>query len=712
MIEAQIDDADWLPSAVVQINGVDTTTFLETFAKQQAFGGIEPNADWNYLMSSAVSDVQGTLSVFEGSAIFYPGGNITFTFENGTVEEDLPWLAQFSIFADADDSPLIQTGQQFYDWFVLGIDSTPDADDYSSSDAASATAAASAAATTAAATTTAAGASATTDTSDSGDSDDSDDDSWDSLAFPPNPIVAQPDLGDVNGGVVTGYILNDNVTGVLSIPSFVSNSENAVSFTTTVQEFVAKIKAANCTRVIIDVQRNTGGSDLLATDTFREFFPTIDPFGGSRLRAQATVDALGNTFTNYYETTDPAQMDPPYEVLSASDWTATDYLNAATGQNFTSFGEFFGPTTDHGDLFTTVQRENLSSVIYDEGAGNIVVFGFGNRTTTAAPPCAAKDVIILSDAFCSSACGRFVEKMHHEGGARTIVAGGQPMLGPMQTVGGSRGAEQYDAASLDADIDQAITFNTSVASSLPTGRDDVDFIYTYAGFNLKDAIRKETPSGPPLQFTYEAADCRIFYTNQTIYNNINLWNYVIDAFYRNPSLCIGSPSPSNPLPTATALSTAAPTAVGALALSGLNHAKRSPDDGTGAFATTPLISSSNKLDAAFDLSTCHKCSGTDVCFQSPSCGLNGKITTQPTCATKCNNAANIGCRDPRFPVCHQLTASKSGACISRSANDAIRQCQTPTKANAALSTKPPNPDLANFSSRSQYKYGTSRPGRR
>ena len=710
MIEAQYDDADWLPSAVVEINGVDTTTFLETFAKQQAFGGIEPNADWNSLMSSAVSDVQETLSVFEGSAIFYPGENITFTFENGTVEQDLPWLAQFSIFAGPDDSPLIQTGQQFYDWFVLGIDSTPSADDYSGSDAASATAAA-----TAATTTTAAGASATTDTTDSGGSDDTDSsNSWPSLAFPPNPIVAQPHLGGTNGGVVTGYILNDNVTGVLSIPSFVSNSENAVSFTTTVQDFVARVKAANCTRVIIDVQRNTGGDDLLATDTFKEFFPTIDPFGGSRLRAQATVDALGNTFTHYYDNTDPAQMDPPYEVLSASDWTATDYLNAATGQNFTSFGEFFGPNPDHGDLFTTVQRENLSSVIYDEGAEGIVVFGYGNRTTTAAPPFAAKDVIILSDAFCSSACGRFVEKMHHEGGARTIVAGGQPMLGPMQTVGGSRGAEQYDASKLDADIDQAITFNASVASSLPTGRDDVDFIYTYAGFNLKDAIRKENPTGPPLQFTYEAADCRIFYTNQTIYNYINLWNYVVDAFYRNPSLCIGSPSPSNPLPTATALftssPTAAPTGVGALALSGLKHAKRSPDDSTGAFATTPLIPSSKKLDAAFDLSNCHKCSGTDVCFQSPSCGLYGKITLQPTCATKCNNAAKIPCRDPRFPVCHQATPNKSGFCISRTTNDAIRQCQTPTKANAALESKPPNPDLGNF--HPQYQYGVTRPGRR
>ena len=45
--------------------------------------------------------------------------------------------------------------------------------------------------------------------------------------------------------------------------------------------------------------------------------------------------------------------------------------------------------------------------------------------------------------------------MHHQAGVRTVVAGGRPEPGPMQAVGGSRGAQVYDALALDEDIEFA-----------------------------------------------------------------------------------------------------------------------------------------------------------------------------------------------------------------------------------------------------------------
>jgi hypothetical protein len=42
-----------------------------------------------------------------------------------------------------------------------------------------------------------------------------------------------------------------------------------------------------------------------------------------------------------------------YAAFSASDWVATDLLNAGTGKNFSDFGEFFGPHQHNGDQFTT-----------------------------------------------------------------------------------------------------------------------------------------------------------------------------------------------------------------------------------------------------------------------------------------------------------------------------------------------------------------------
>ncbi|MCJ1306602.1 hypothetical protein MMC25_000245, partial [Agyrium rufum] len=45
-------------------------------------------------------------------------------------------------------------------------------------------------------------------------------------------------------------------------------------------------------------------------------------------------------------------------------------------------------------------------------------------------------------------------------------------------------------------------------------------------------------SDVPVQFVYEAADCRIFFTPQTIYNYTNLWSYAADATWQNPALCV------------------------------------------------------------------------------------------------------------------------------------------------------------------------------
>lgn len=42
----------------------------------------------------------------------------------------------------------------------------------------------------------------------------------------------------------------------------------------------------------------------------------------------------------------------------------------------------------------------------------------------------------------------------------------------------------------------------------------------------------------PLQFVYEAANCRIFYTPQTIFNYTNLWMYAADATWKKPELCV------------------------------------------------------------------------------------------------------------------------------------------------------------------------------
>ena len=488
-------------------------------------------------MSSAALDIQAESSIFEGYTTFYPGANISFAFENGTTLDELPWLAFYN--TPGDTGPLA-TGGDFFNFFVLGFypaSYDPTATTYcassptpaptngsaasSSSDAA---AAATSDVTTTSATTTEASI-ATAPASSPG---------WDNPAYPSTPDLAQADLGGT--GVLTAYFLKDILTAVLSVPSFLTyDDESTAAFSNFIQVFLADAKSAGMEKVLIDLQQNGGGDTLLAVDTFKQFFPDIDPFAGSRLRAHPTADVLGNTYTTYYGS---GLNETFYDALSDSDWNSADRINADTGANFSSWGEFFGPHEYNGDTFTTTQRDNFSSVIFDqEASGGITVYGFADRPVNVTQQYTADNIVILSDGLCSSTCALFMELMHHQGGVETVVVGGRPSNGPMQAPAGSRGAQSYTFGpeqDLDSDIQFAELINGSTTPLLPDLVEDI--LITFGEINLRDQIRKG--ENIPLQFVYEAANCRIFYSFDTWYNYTNLWKYAANATWTTPTLCI------------------------------------------------------------------------------------------------------------------------------------------------------------------------------
>lgn len=254
MIEAQNQHVFWTPSPVISINGKDPGEFLTEFAAINAHGTLEPNADWNQMMSSPAGDIQSLQSAFEGSSLFYPGNDITFDFENGSTTGPVPWLAYIDDSPDVD----IKNGQDFYTYYVLG--NTPsdvtdsDSSDSNFDDSDNSTA----------------GDDSTDTSSNSSETQSSSQSSWGYFPYPSNPNVAQPNLGGANGGVLTGYLLSDGQTAVLSIPSFTVTGGAVKTFSSTIADFLKKSKAAGCTRVIIDVQKNPGGRDLLAIDTYKQ----------------------------------------------------------------------------------------------------------------------------------------------------------------------------------------------------------------------------------------------------------------------------------------------------------------------------------------------------------------------------------------------------------------------------------------------------------
>ena len=97
-------------------------------------------------------------------------------------------------------------------------------------------------------------------------------DHWADTAYPKKTLVHQEDLGD--SGFVTGYLLEDISTAVLSIPSFNSDIE---PFSTVLGDFIANASDADAKRVIIDLQQNDGGQTSLALAAYRRVWPLRKP---------------------------------------------------------------------------------------------------------------------------------------------------------------------------------------------------------------------------------------------------------------------------------------------------------------------------------------------------------------------------------------------------------------------------------------------------
>ncbi|KUJ16945.1 uncharacterized protein LY89DRAFT_684938 [Mollisia scopiformis] len=565
-------DGSFTPSPITTINGQNVVTYLENFAAMNSLGGLEAHTDWNQLFFSAAEGIQDAPNIFTGDSTFYPGDTITFVFENGTSITEY-FLGVY--YSQGNTGPL-ETGGDFFNFFVLGIypDSyDPDlidnntvnitASSASVSDAPEATSTVLStsgtstvtevflggaiisiggfAVTTTATETAASAATSTAVSSCIGLGSD---------FYPACADVAQADLVD-DGPGVTGYFLRNDSIAVLSIPNFYTPTDDSLAdFDAAIAEFITSSKAAGMTKIVVDLQSNEGGEPLLAIDTFKHFFPNIDPYGGSRLRATTPANVMGQTLTSVFQNLSSTDTDDDqYYQLVDSEWVATTKLNANTNQTFASWSEFFGPSEIDGDFFTTPQRYDLNSddfvaASFDDTVSNFTVFGYSDQkaASSTAPPFAAEDIIMLSDGICASSCALFMEMMHHEAGVRVVAVGGRPTTGPMQAPAGTRGAIQYDTDNLDGSISSVQTVlqqNLSPEQNfLPNRSDTGDVFVTYASVNLRDQVRINETT--PLQFAFEAADCRIFYTINTVFNYTLLWKYAADAIWTNPSLCVAN----------------------------------------------------------------------------------------------------------------------------------------------------------------------------
>ena len=169
----------------------------------------------------------------------------------------------------------------------------------------------------------------------------------------------------------------------------------------------------------------------------------------------------------------------------------------------------------------------------------------------------------MTDGYCESTCGLFVELMKKQG-VRSIVFGGRPQYGPMQTVGGLKGGQHLSLSEIHGYISNA--YNLAVDASkrgspiltqeqltrfhaiAPPSPKHFSFRFDTlgnGGVNFRNAYR-EGDDVTPLQFIYEAADCRLFYTADNYVQPATSWLAAADAMLNNGSCVQGSTNTDDP----------------------------------------------------------------------------------------------------------------------------------------------------------------------
>ncbi|OQU99701.1 hypothetical protein CLAIMM_05296 [Cladophialophora immunda] len=512
--QAQEEAKGWTPSPIVKINGTEAVSWLS----EKAFNGTMSHQDLDTLYNRVFFTITATTNAGYGyfstpSLSRFWGSSIAVEFKNGS-QVSIPIQA----ITNKDFTNVVD-GESFYQSFCNAT--------------AKAMAAASASSTSPAQPT------ATT---------------------APDPTALIPQYPSAiaisDDGSLAGYFLDDEPSvAVLAIHEMSETAQ--VSTQQSLTRFLQQCRQANKTHLIVDVSQNVGGSIIVAYDIFKQLFPSVQPYLGAQLRAHEQVNILGTFITSLIQ---QAEKQKPVNVEDLNNdglftlFDATS-IDDDSGQPFQSWEQYFGPVQVHGDNFTHQYQLNLSNAAYDEGTGGIVVSGYANNSKVAPQPFLSENIVTFGDGFCGSACTIFLHLLKYQGKVKSIAGGGRPQPGPMQAMGGTKGCQ---VEPLDY-INQAMLFFYQNASSeaikeanqtaLKVLADQADtlLLRNDAGaavqVNLLNSIAQYDQSQTPLQFVYEAADCRLWYQTAHASDVTAIWNTVAEqAFGLNGqekySLCV------------------------------------------------------------------------------------------------------------------------------------------------------------------------------
>ncbi|KAF2754326.1 hypothetical protein EJ05DRAFT_504417 [Pseudovirgaria hyperparasitica] len=518
------------PSPVTRINGQDIEEYLDGLIVQSLLH--DADARYNDLFySTPRSSIQGGTFGFT-SIGQYAGAWINTTHLHGTMTSFQNVAVSHLDFTGVED------GGSFYSKFCTGLHAAPLLDPTDSS-------------------------------LHTGTDSESPEDEPSAVTTPtprptafgyPYPVVKH------SGNAVGGYFLNGTDVAVLSMPTFTAGDtiSDVQEYQDVVTTFIQEALKDGKTKLIIDLRGNGGGNTVLGFDTFKQLFPSIEPWGASRFRAHEAFFQIGNLLEPYISDAALAKSDPEMYRYLQRNFTNYNYVATLTENNtdFASWKDYYGPHEFNGDNFTSLTRYNFSDPA-STSYFNSNVTGYDNRTKIfSQQPFATENIVMLQDGYCASTCAIISELLKEQAGVRTIAMGGRPQNGPMQGVGGTKGALTLKGSQINAQATLALAnlttsqdqleellgtpIGTVANALLPQVRSYTGgaFLGTGLQINAVDNIRDTDVEGQtPLEFVYEAADCRLFYTLSSVVNVTAAWAQVANAAWGNGTCVPDSKSP-------------------------------------------------------------------------------------------------------------------------------------------------------------------------
>ncbi|KAG0242829.1 hypothetical protein B0O80DRAFT_526102 [Mortierella sp. GBAus27b] len=205
------------------------------------------------------------------------------------------------------------------------------------------------------------------------------------------------------GTYASFHLLSDSVTGVFRLGTESPSKPHGPypDFYTNIDKGFAALEATGVTRLIVDLQSNTGGIICWGRYVLQTLFPqTVDSPYIYSMRASPLARALARA-TFWYD----QEVNSPYEGL----------VDPLTGEEFTS-DSWINPGSripGRQGAFSREVTDRYCSAVEDvKGEPGDAMFE-------------PQDIILLTNGFCGSTCAVLALQMHERYGVRTVAIGGE-----------------------------------------------------------------------------------------------------------------------------------------------------------------------------------------------------------------------------------------------------------------------------------------------